>query len=144
MTYFLRALAVAAVLVLAVAVAACGSGSPSVTIRGHIAPNGPSSILGVAGDQTSYADCSVDSPSPGTQVTVTDPSGKVIGTAALGTWSTTRVSAAGLTLYTCRMPFTMTGVPGEQRYGFEINNVPGKIWMTKVSQLVTLDVSSSG
>jgi hypothetical protein len=139
MTYFLRALAVAAVLVLAVAVAACGSGSPSVTIHGQVLPARADGV-----PATSYGFCSEGSPSPGDQVTVSDPGGKVIGIATLGTWNHTRATVDGVTVYPCLMPFTMKGVPGEQRYGFGINNVPGKIWVTKVNQLVTLDVSSSG
>jgi hypothetical protein len=40
------------------------------------------------------------------------------------------------------MPFTMKNVPHEDRYGFAINGVPGKIWVTDVSKEVTLSVSS--
>ena len=125
----------------ALVLAACGGTSTS-TIHGQVSPNGSASALGLGGDAQAYSECSEDTPTPGTQVTVTDPSGKVIGTATLGLWSHATISQSGLTLYTCNMPFTMKAVPAEQRYGFEINNVPGKIWVNKVSKLVTLAVGS--
>jgi hypothetical protein len=91
-----------------------------------------------------YGECSSDTPSPGVQVVVTDPSGKVIGTGTLGPWSHQTATASGLTMFPCWMPFVMRNVPTEPRYGFSVNGVPGTIWMTKVSQLVTLVTSTSG
>ena len=137
-----RILAVAAVAgVLGLAMAGCGGGSTS-TVNGQVTPSGSASALGLGGDTQAYTECSNDTPTPGTQVTVTDPGGKVIGNASLGLWSHATISQSGLTLYTCNMPFTMKDVPAEPRYGFVINNVPGKIWITNVSSLVSLVVST--
>jgi hypothetical protein len=118
--------------------AACGGGGTS-TIRGQVEPGG-GPISG--GLETNYGFCTEDSPGPGAQITVTDPSGKVIGTGTLGLWSHRTATASGLTMYPCLMSFTIKAVPAESRYGFEINNVPGKIWVTNVSKLVTLEVGS--
>jgi hypothetical protein len=52
------------------------------------------------------------------------------------------VTTSGITAYQCDMPFVIKNVPHEARYGFAINGVPGKIWMTNVSQGVTLSVFS--
>ena len=67
----------------------------------------------------------------------------MIGTATLGIWSHAHAVVSGVTSYNCDMPFTMKNVPHEDRYGFAINGVPGKIWVTDVSKGVTLSVSSS-
>ncbi len=64
-------------------------------------------------------------PKPGTQVVVTDPSGKVIGTGTLGAWSHEHMKIGGTTVYSCIMPFTISGVSTQSRYGFRINGVPG-------------------
>jgi hypothetical protein len=140
-----RVAALAAVPAAAVAVslAGCGGAPATATVHGTVAPNGPSSVLGVGGDEQTYAGCVGDTPKPGTQVTVSSPSGTVIGTAALGLWSRQRVSAGGLTLYTCVMPFTITGVPSEQRYGFAIAGVPGTQWENSITSAVGLAVTSS-
>ena len=124
----------------ALALAACSSAPSASTIRGDVSPDGSSNPLGFA---MTYAACAQDSPAPGAQVTVTDPGGKVVGSGTLGTWTRTHVSADAVTGFACDMPFTMTGVPAEQRYGFRINGVPGTIWMTSVSRLVTLSVKSA-
>lgn len=133
----------AAVSLLAVAcfaVAACGSSS--VTIRGTVTPSSnSSSVFGPGMTATSYAACSLASPAPGSQVTVTDPSGKVIGTGTLGFWSNANTTVSGTTVYPCEMPFTIQGVSSEPRYGFHIDGVPGTIWETTISH-VSLDVSS--
>jgi hypothetical protein len=118
--------------------ATAGCGSSSVTIHGDVSAGGGA----FGGPVTIYGYCSQDAPSPGDQVTVTDPNGKVIGTGTLRIWSHIRATADGVTMYGCDMPFTIKGVPAEQRYGFEINNAPGKIWVSNVNQPVTLDVGS--
>lgn len=124
-------------------ITACG-GASTVTIHGTVTPHSETSDI--FGGQNSYANCSLDSPAPGTQVTVTDPSGKVIGTGSLGYWTGASVTASGLKLWTCPEPFTIKGVPSEPRYGFQVNGVPGTIWETSVTN-VTLKItggSSSG
>jgi hypothetical protein len=96
-----------------------------------------------AGYAQTYSECSLGNPAPGTQVTVTSPSGKVIGDAKLGLWKTGTVTVSGLTIYTCLMPFTMSGVTSEPRYGFQISGVPGTIWENSVTGKVALSVSGS-
>jgi hypothetical protein len=91
---------------------------------------------------TSYATCAASSPEPGTQVTVTDPSGAVIGTGTLGLWNHDSTTVSGTTIYPCDMPFTIKDQPHEARYGFAINGVPGTIWETSVRS-VSLAISSS-
>jgi hypothetical protein len=126
-------------------VAGCGGSPATVTIHGQVEPGGGAlSSVGGNGLEMNYGACSGDTPTPGAQVVVADPSGKVIGTGTLGTWSHKTATASGLTMYPCWMPFTIKNVPTEQRYGFSVNGVPGTIWMTKVNQLVTLVMSSSG
>ena len=122
------------------AATACGAGS--VTIHGSVTPSSSaSSVFGSGMTATSYAQCGTASPAPGDQVTVTDPSGKVIGTGTLGVWSRGSTTVSGTIIYPCDMPFTMGGVPSESRYGFEISGVPGTIWETSISH-VSLAVSS--
>ena len=53
----------------------------------HGYPERVSQRFGLGGDVQAYAECSEDDPKPGTQVIVTDPSGKVIGNGSLGLWS---------------------------------------------------------
>jgi hypothetical protein len=126
-------------------VAGCGGGPSTVTIHGQVEPGGGAlGSVGGGGLEMNYAACANDTPSPGTQVVVTDPSGKVIGTGTLGAWSHKTATASALTMYPCWMPFTIKDVPTEQRYGFSVNDVPGTIWLTKVDQLVTLVTSTSG
>lgn len=134
-------LSIIGVVALGLAEAACGGASTS-TVHGTVSPTGPGSALGMGGDATSFADCSLDSPMPGDQITVTDPSGKVIGNATLGVWSAASVRVQGLTVYPCFMSFTMKQVPSEQRYGFAISGVPGKTWINNAGKTVTLAVNS--
>jgi len=128
-----RALALPAAALAVITIAGCG-GPGTSTIHGTVTPSGP----GIA---NAYGFCSEDNPAPGGQVTVSDPGGKVIGTGTLGTWSHAHFTSYGTTEYTCTMPFAMKGVPAEQRYGFAVNGVPGKIWFNKLSKPVTLNVS---
>lgn len=121
-------------------VASCG-GSSSVTIHGTLTPSsGASGVFGAGMTATTYGLCATANPTPGTQVTVTDSSGKVIGTGELGLWKHDHSSIGGTTIYQCDMPFMIKDVPSEPRYGFQINGVPGTIWES--STTVSLDVSS--
>ena len=121
--------------------AACSSSPSTSTVHGRVTPNGSASTLGLGGDVQAYAECSEDMPAPGGQVTITDPSGKVIGNADLGPWSHRTIRTAGLTLYPCDMSFVIRNVPSEPRYGFKINGVPGTIWFTSLKH-VALSVGS--
>lgn len=136
------ALPLAAVVVLAIVAAIWLRGHMGVTIHGNVAPSSADTmVLGVTA--ATYAGCAQAIPRPGSQVMVTDPSGKVIGTGTLGTWSHARTTTAGVTTYTCAMPFTITSVPHEPSYGFQIANVPGTIWVTNVIKPVSLNLSKS-
>lgn len=121
--------------------AACGSSAAPATIRGTFTPAGEAASL--FGGVAQYGACASETPAPGTQITVADPSGKVIGTGTLGTWSRASVKASGLTLYTCAMPFTITGVPPEPRYGFSVNGITGTIWKTSLTN-IALSAASAG
>lgn len=136
------ALPFAAVVVLAIVAAIWLRTQATVTIHGDVSPSSADTlVLGVTA--ATYAGCAQAVPRPGAQVTVTDPNGKVIGTGTLGQWSHARATTAGATTYTCAMPFTITSVPREPSYGFEITNVPGTIWVTDVHKRVTLNLSKS-
>ena len=135
---YVVAAAASAVVVAIVLVVVLSGGSPDVTIRGNVSPGGGA----FGGLAMSYSECSETSPSPGSQVTVSNPGGAVIGSATLGTWSPMTATADGVTMYACDMPFTIKNIPAESRYGFKINNVPGEIWVTSVRQSVTLEVGS--
>lgn len=129
-----------------VAAAGCSSGASAVTVNGTVTPSsasGVSLVFGPGINATTYAGCKKASPAPGTQITVTDPSGNVIGTGTLGQWADTSMTAQGLKVYACDMPFTISNVPSEQRYGFAINGVPGTMWETSVSGPVHLSVKGS-
>lgn len=119
----------------ALAAAAC-SGTPApVTIRGTLTP-----ALSLS-DAYSGFNCAFRAPVPGQQVTVTDPSGKVIGTGTLGQWRHDTVKVSGVTVYRCDMPFTVTGVPPQQRYGIQAAGSAGTTWVTSVSGPVSIDAS---
>ena len=122
----------AAAALAAVALAACGDPAP-VTIRGTVTPQ-----LSVR-DAYGGFNCANRSPAPGTQVDVTDPSGKVIGTGTLGQWNRDTVNAGGVKVYRCDMPFTVSGVPAQQRYGFQVGGAGAVTWETDVSGDVSID-----
>lgn len=119
--------------VAAVLCAACSSRPAPVTIRGTVTPSLSQS------DAYGGFDCAQRSPVPGEQVVVTDPSGKVIGTGTLGQWNRDTVNVAGTTVYRCDMPFTVTGVPPQQRYGFQATGSSAVTWETSVSGPVGID-----
>jgi hypothetical protein len=139
----LAGLAVLVIAVLVIAGVLWLRASAGITIHGQVEPPPADTfVLGV--QATSYAGCAQLHPRPRTRVTVTDPSGKVIGSGSLGDWSraTTRVRGVPVPVYTCRMPFTITGVPHEQSYGFQFSDFPGTIWVTKVSKPVLVNLSA--
>ena len=74
-------------------------GSATNTVRQQMWPSGPSSTLDIGRDAQAHSECSLDSPTPGTRVTIADPSGTVIGIAALGLWVRTMASAGGHILF---------------------------------------------
>lgn len=131
MARFWQVPVVAAAGLVAAAIAGCGSSSQ--TIHGTLMP---------PGYQPTYSECAMTNPQPGDQVVVIDPSGKVIATATLGTWQHDHATYQGITDYGCHMPFTMTGVPSEPRYGFQVQGVPGTSWVTNATD-VSLTVSQS-
>jgi len=116
--------------------AGCGGGTPAnITVHGQVEPGGGTlASVGGGGLEMNYSGCASDQPTPGTQITVVDASGKVIGNSTLGTWSHKTATSGGLTMYPCWEPFTITVPAGESRYGFQIAGVPGTIWTTNVRQ----------
>jgi hypothetical protein len=130
--------------IIVIAAGCSSSGASAVNVNGMVNPSSSSGVATVFGagiNATTYAGCAKARPAPGTQITVTDPSGKVIGTGTLGRWLDTTVTAHGLKVYQCNMPFTISNVPSEQRYGFLIKGVPGTMWEASVSGPVHLSVS---
>lgn len=135
----MRKLLVTVVLLAVPLAAACSSSPAPVTIRGTLTPSSAaSSVFGSGVNGTAYASCTAAKPGPGTQVTVTDPSGKVIGTGTLGQWNRDTGKASGVTAYRCDMPFTVSGVPAEPRYGLQVAGVTGTSWVTSASSPVSL------
>lgn len=135
----------AAIAVLAAACGGSGSGHPAtVIIHGSLTPSsGASSVFGAGVNATSYTACAGTSPTPGTQVTVKSPSGRVIGTGTLGTWSHAHASVAGTTIYTCDMPFTIRSVPREARYGYQVNGVSAPVfWQTGTHPALSITTTS--
>ena len=135
----LGAVSAAAVAIAVVAAIMVGGGNSGITIRGDVSPG--AAFSGLA---TSQAGCSKATPSPGTQITVSSPAGRVIGSGTLGIWSTASATADGVTMSTCDMRFTIKNVPAETRYCFEINSVPGEVWVTNGIRPVALGTSSNG
>jgi hypothetical protein len=131
------------ILVVVAAVVKTAGGASAVTVNGTVTPSsGASSVFGSGITATTYAECALASPKPGTQITITSPSGQVIGTGTLGLWADSSVTASGVTVYQCDMPFIIKNVPSESRYGFSVNGVPGTIWETSVSGPVNLSINS--
>lgn len=131
------------VAIVVTAVVKTAGGASAVTVNGTVTPSsGASSVFGSGITATTYAECALASPKPGTQITITSPSGQVIGTGTLGVWADSSVTASGVTAYQCDMPFTIKNVPSEARYGFSVNGIPGTIWETSVSGPVNLSIYS--
>jgi hypothetical protein len=125
-----------ALIVLVFVVAACGSSAPPITAHGTLTVyNDAFSGLSMA---EAYPDIS-----DGSQVTVTDPSGTVIGS---GTLSYDKVKtlefvlegsakypalASTLSQDVAIYDFTVSGLPGgEARYGIKVGQNRGTIWFT--------------
>jgi hypothetical protein len=100
--------AASAIAVAAVLVGCAGSSAPAmVKVRGTIAQGLGSS-------------CSV---SAGDQVTITDPSGKVIAAPSLGSPAAKKYTVSGVTVTEVAYPFTATVAP-EPRYGITAEGNP--------------------
>jgi hypothetical protein len=131
-----QVIAMAGLLAVPVFLGACSSPLPPVTANGtltvEVNPLGGISLTDAYPDITD-----------GSQVTVTDPSGKVIGTGtlsysqvrtdvealilgkAMGLGAEADLMEADIAVYT----FTVTGLPGgETRYGFSVGTNRGTIW----------------
>jgi hypothetical protein len=97
----MRFVIVSIIAALGITLAACGGGS-ALTVHGTVTPSsGASSVFGPGMNATSYAGCSTTRPAPGTQATVTDSSGKVIGNGTLGLWSHHCQGFGGDGLFVC-------------------------------------------
>ena len=120
----------------AVVLGACSSSPPPVTAHGtltvEVNPLGGTEVAQAYPDITD-----------GSQVTVTDPSGKVVGTGTLaysksqtatealllGTQMGLGANAADMVLDIAVYTFTVTGLPGGlPRYGFSVGTNRGTIW----------------
>ena len=96
-----------ALLALAIAVTACSSAPQQMTVNGTvIVPDNP-----VSGDTSSVTE--------GTQVTVTDPSGKVIGFTALND------NAPQGATFTLTYGFTVKVPEGDSSYGIAVSSLTG-------------------
>lgn len=131
----------AALVVVLVAFGVTHHSGKTATYTAHGTFTPTSEAASMFGGVTEYAYCSSETPAPGTQVTVKDPSGKVLGVGSLGPWSQQSTTVSGLVMYSCAMPFTITGLPKESVYGFSVNGVSGIDWETDISN-VNLDVTS--
>jgi hypothetical protein len=126
------------VLVLVFVVAACGSSAPPIAANGTLTVE--VNPLGGVEVSNAYPDIT-----DGSQVTVTDSSGTVVGTGTLS-YSKTQTDAEALVLGTAMglganaddldldvgvYTFTVTGLPGgEARYGIKVGQNRGTIWFT--------------
>jgi hypothetical protein len=112
------------------ALAGCAASSPTnATVSGNVATMG-------AGDcNAGQLPASIQ---PGTtQVTVTSPSGTVLGSTYLGQPSSTGQQVLGQPV--CKMSFRVTSVPSSRMYGIKIAGVSGTSWAHKPSGiLITL------
>jgi hypothetical protein len=97
------------------------SASP-VTMRGTL------TVSQTSGDSSFCQGSNVTDPGQAAQVTVTSPSGTVIGTGSLGSPSTTAGTVIGCVDSVEVYPFKVTGLQGEPRYGVTVANLSGTIW----------------
>ena len=132
----MRYAVLAAVILPAAVLTACSSSPPPVTTHGTLTVE----VNPLGGTEVSEAYPDITS---GTQVTVTNPSGTVIGTGTLsysksqtdaeafvlGTAMGLGTSADDLELDIGVYTFTVTGLPGGlSRYGFSVGTNRGTIW----------------
>jgi hypothetical protein len=91
---------------------------------------GTLSVSQSSGTSTFCQGSDVTDPGQGAQVTVTSPSGAVIGTGALGNPSSSAGTELGCIDSLEVYPFKITGLPGEPRYGVTVAGLSGIIWFT--------------
>lgn len=100
------------------------SNSPPATMDGTL------TVSQSTGTSTFCQGSAVTDPGEGAQVTVTSPSGAVIGTGSLGTPSTSTATLAGCSNSVEVYSFKVAGLPGEPRYGVTVASLSGTIWFT--------------
>lgn len=115
--------------VLAASLAACSTNS--ATLHGRVTP-----ASALPTHRQAQVECTTLMPSPGTQVTVADPGGKIIGTGDLGTCQVIKVKAG----YRCAEAFTVTGLPAEPRYGLAVSGIVSTLWIIDVHKPITFYV----
>jgi hypothetical protein len=115
------ALAAGAALAGGTGIAACGGSSATM--------NGSLTVTTSSG-ASSFCSGASFSGGQGTQVTVIDPGSKVIGTGTLGAPRSSAANQLGCVVGTDVYKFTVTGLPGEPRYGVQISGEQGTIWFT--------------
>jgi hypothetical protein len=98
--------------------------APSVTMRGTL------TVSQTSGSSSFCQGSNVTDPGQGAQVTVTSPSGTVIGTGTLGNPSTAATTLIGCVESVEVYKFKVTGLPGEPRYGVTVASLSGTIWFT--------------
>jgi hypothetical protein len=112
------------------AFAAVGAGIALALPSGHAATmHGTVSVTTWAGDSTFCDSPSGKDPGPGAQVTVTAPSGDVIGDGELaGNPATSTATILGCVEGVTVYKFTVAGLPAEPRYGVRVSGLDGTIW----------------
>lgn len=115
-----------AVLIAVLALAGCGASSPAnVTVSGNVR------VMGAGDCDPGQLPAGVQ---PGTtQVTVTSPSGTVLGSTYLGQ-PVNAGSLLGQPL--CNLPFRLTSVPSSRMYGITVAGVSGTSWSHKPTGVV--------
>jgi hypothetical protein len=106
----------------ALALAACGSA--------RISAARPVTVSGQMAVQEDCLQASQDYPdiTAGTQVVLTNPSGKVLDASALGGGTDAPGGSGGVGQ--CNYPFTVRMIPGQPRYGITIGQNRGTVWFT--------------
>jgi hypothetical protein len=115
-----------AALVAVLALAGCGASTPAnVTVSGNV------QVMGAGDCNAGQLPAGVQ---PGTtQLTVTSPSGTVLGSTYLGQ----PVSAGSLLGQPlCNLPFRVTSVPSARMYGIKVGGVSGTSWSHKPAGIV--------
>ena len=92
--------------------------------------HGTLTVSQTSGSSSFCQGSNVTDPGQGAQVTVTSPSGAVIGTGTLGSPSSTAGTMLGCVDSVEVYPFKITGLPGEPRYGVTVAGLSGTIWFT--------------
>jgi hypothetical protein len=131
-----RNAAIAAFAAAILTAAACSSTPPPVTSHGTVTLY--SGLLSGTNVQDGYPDITA-----GSQVTVTDSTGKVIGTGTLAADSSMTTAMVDYASLAAKLPsydltqdvavydFTVAGLPGGlPRYGFQVGQNRGTVWQT--------------